>query len=318
VSFLSACSWKFGIDGLQVFRAELNLKSGMIAPDVIGAGCFRDRDHSRFLEKPGKRDLEGACPMLLPDRLQGAGAGEPALLDGAVGHQRHSACRHPRDQLEFRAAPRDVVEHLVGRAVLSTGHLEQFLHVLDVEVAHAPVADLPRAPKLLEAGDRFLQRHGPAPVQEVKVEPVRPEALETALAGLHDAPAACIVRIDLAHEEKPLALVEQSLGDKLLGGALPIHFGGIDQGHPKLDAKAQRLNLLGPATGGFGHLPGALSQHRNGFACRQHHISAHEGPPPVADTLSRFATRLQSASGSERCVVSRSSCSFHAGEQDGS
>jgi hypothetical protein len=76
----------------------------------------------------------------------------------------------PRQQIVFDAAVFPIVEHLVGADLAAAGNLDEILHVGEVEVADAPTADLARALKHSERLDRFLERNGTAPMQQVKVD----------------------------------------------------------------------------------------------------------------------------------------------------
>ena len=80
-------------------------------------------------------------------------------------------------------------------------------------------------------------------MQEVEVEAVGPEPAQAALAGLDHALAAGVVRIDLADQEHALPEVPERFADELLGPALAVHLGGIDEGHPELDPEPQRRDL---------------------------------------------------------------------------
>ena len=76
------------------------------------------------------------------------------------------------------------------------------------------------------------------------------------------------------------------LAPRLLGLALAIHLGGVDERHTELDTEAQRGDLLAPAPAVAGHLPGALSKRRALLATRQLHapfgfILARAVPPFV-------------------------------------
>ncbi len=96
---------------------------------------------------------------------------QPALLDRAVGHDRHPVTRKPRYQVVFRATPGKVVEDLVGLTACAAAR-DEFLHVVGVEIADAPAQDLARRDQPLHGLDRLGERNIAAPVQEIQVEPV--------------------------------------------------------------------------------------------------------------------------------------------------
>ena len=124
--------------------------------------------------------------------------GQRALVDGRVGHQRHLPRALPGQQVELDAAAAERVPHLVGAAGRAAGHGHQLLHVVQVEVAHAPVADPAQLLQPLEAFHRLPQRHVAAPVQQVQVDVVQLQPAPAALAGRQHALRAGVVRVDLA------------------------------------------------------------------------------------------------------------------------
>ncbi len=191
------------------------------------------------------------------------------MIDGAVRHRRHLPPGKPRQQIELRSAPRDVVQDLVRHARIAAGHREEVFHVVGIEVADAPVTDLARATQRLEPFDRLRERHRAAPVQQIQIEPFGLQPFQALLArGLHTAPAG-IVRIDLADEEHVVAHAVQRFAQQRLGRAVAVHFGGIDERHAEFDAFAQRGDLGGTARRLLAHLPRALPQFRNALAVRQ-------------------------------------------------
>jgi hypothetical protein len=97
-----------------------------------------------------------------PDK--GMVANETALLDRTVGHRRHAAFGQPREQIALWPATRQFVEDLIGRTG-SSAVGDEFLHVVDVEVADAPAQDLARVDEPLHRIDRLAERHAAAPVQ---------------------------------------------------------------------------------------------------------------------------------------------------------
>ena len=64
----------------------------------------------------------------------------------------------PGQKLEFDAAPSEVVEDLIGGAGVAALQREQLLHVVDIEIADAEIADLAVGEQRLEAGKRLLER----------------------------------------------------------------------------------------------------------------------------------------------------------------
>src|SRR6266508_4961042 len=76
---------------------------------------------------------------------------------------------------------------------------EELAHVVDVEIRHAPAGDLAVGAQALERVDRLRERDAAAPMQQVKIESLDPEARETSFAGRYGAFSAGVVRIQLAH-----------------------------------------------------------------------------------------------------------------------
>jgi hypothetical protein len=72
----------------------------------------------------------------------------------------------------------EVIEDLVAGDLTVAGNRARRLELMDVEVADAPRQDLARLLKLLEGGDRVLERMLAGPVQEIRVQPVGPEPAE--------------------------------------------------------------------------------------------------------------------------------------------
>src|SRR5262245_13148228 len=62
---------------------------------------------------------------------------------GRIGHHRHAMPLTPWQQATFNAAVAETVGDLIGRAAIALWNPEQFFHVADFEVGHAPGADLP-------------------------------------------------------------------------------------------------------------------------------------------------------------------------------
>ena len=124
-----------------------------------------------------------------------------ALLDRRIGHDRDVALAAPRDQVEFRAAPRQIVEDLVRGHRRAAAQPCPFFHVGTVEIADPVVADLAVALQLVERGERFGERVRAAPVQEVKIDAVGLEAFEAALASLDRAALRGVVGQYLADDE---------------------------------------------------------------------------------------------------------------------
>src|SRR5215470_16710038 len=100
-------------------------------------------------------------------------------------------------------------------------------------------------------------------MQEIKVDAVCAEPLQTPLAGSN---GACVCRVlgqHLGHDEALVTPPLDSLGnDKLCA---------VDQRHAEIEPKLQRRDLLTAAPPTFAHVPGALAELRHLLTRRQRH-----------------------------------------------
>ncbi len=86
------------------------------------------------------------------------------------------------------------------------------------------------ADELVEPVERLVERRRPPPVHQVEVEPVGCEAPEAALAGPHRGVSPGIGRKDLAHQEHLVPPPAYRFTHQLLGVAVAVHLGGVDEG----------------------------------------------------------------------------------------
>src|SRR5581483_6028854 len=172
----------------------------------------------------------------------------------------------PGQQIVLDAAAAKVVEKLVRLDVFAAWHGPQLLHVGEVEIAHAEVANLAGVAQRLERFDRLGQWYAAAPMQQIKVDAIGAQALEAALAGSHGTFARGIVRIDFGNQKRPIALTGERLADQRLRQSLAVHLGGIDKSHAQVEAEPDRCDLLDTTRPVFAVAPSAQSQCRNGFA----------------------------------------------------
>src|ERR1700755_2689991 len=71
---------------------------------------------------------------------------------------------------------------------------------------------------------------------------------------------------DLADQKDVVSASLDRFPDKLLGAAVGIHLGSVNQSHAEIDAEAQRRDLLVSPTRVLGHVPSALTEDRNGLS----------------------------------------------------
>ena len=83
-----------------------------------------------------------------------------------------------------------------------------------------------------------------APVIEIEVEIVRPKMGKTLVERLHEPRPARVRGNDLRHEEEAAAVVGANrLPDQRLRTSIAVHLRRVDEGHPRLDSRAQCLHL---------------------------------------------------------------------------
>jgi hypothetical protein len=172
----------------------------------------------------------------------------------------------PGEQIVFRAAAAEIVEDLVRRAVPAIGYPPELFHVRRVEVAHAPVADVAGPAQRLEGIDGLGQWVAAAPVEEVEVDPVGAEPLQTPGAGGGDAFSRRVVRVDLADDEDFVPPAGRGLAHHLLGPALGVHLSCVDQRHAEIEPVAKGGHLGGALVPPLAHVPGALAEGRDSLA----------------------------------------------------
>ena len=94
--------------------------------------------------------------------------------------------------------------------------------------------------ELLEAAIVSLSGYPAAPVQQVAVETIGPEARKRAFAGLDRARRGCVLRHHLGDEEHLVAPAGDRLRDQQFG--IAVEFGRVDVGHAEIEAAAERGN----------------------------------------------------------------------------
>ena len=87
-----------------------------------------------------------------------------------------------------------------------------------------------------ERFERLLERHRAAPVQQVQIEIVGPQALQAVLARRDRAAARRVLGQHLADEIDLLAPPRDDLRDELFGAAVAVHLGRVDKVQTKVEA----------------------------------------------------------------------------------
>src|SRR4029079_16517391 len=104
--------------------------------------------------------------------------GEQArLLDRRIRHHRHSSLAHPGKEVKLDAATRQIVEQLIGLDAACAGYRGQLPHILDIEIAHAEVADLSRFLQRREGFQGISKRNAASPMQKVEIQAIGAEPL---------------------------------------------------------------------------------------------------------------------------------------------
>src|SRR4029077_17215343 len=108
-------------------------------------------------------------------------------------------------------------------------------------------------------------------MQEIKIDMIGLEALQAALAGVDHALLRGVVGQYLADDEEALAGAGGGARDDLLGGAVAVHLGGVDEGHAEFDAELQGGLLVGGAAALLAHMPSAQAKGRYALAIGEGH-----------------------------------------------
>src|ERR1700722_20563821 len=94
----------------------------------------------------------------------------------------------PGNDRVFNGTFVQVIQSLIAGELTFSGKVPDFFEVRHVKVAHAPGENLSVLPQLFEGRYGFLKRISTAPVQEVTIQPVRPEPAQRSLAGRNRCP----------------------------------------------------------------------------------------------------------------------------------
>ena len=195
---------------------------------------------------------------------------QQTLLDRRVRDDRPTPLAHPGDEIPLDAASFEVVQDLVRHEALeATFDPGELLHVVDVEIAHARIADLLRLEEILESRERLPEWHLAAPVKKVEVDLLGIEPAETSVAGHGHALARGVLGIELRHDEHLIAAARDRLADDALGAAICIHLRRVDEVHSEIDPGAQRGDFARALALVFSHTPRALAEHGYGLAARE-------------------------------------------------
>ena len=146
---------------------------------------------------------------------------------------------------------------------------------VDIEIADAEMPDLAVALQLLECGDRVLERHTALPVQQIQVETLGTEPLQTGFAGSDRPLTPGIGRQYLADQKHVVTAIRDGFAHEPFRAPAAVHLGGVDQRQPTFDTGLQCGDFLPTGRGVIAQKPGALT-HRRDVLCAGQFDVLHE------------------------------------------
>src|SRR5215813_10733711 len=175
-----------------------------------------------------------------------------------IGHHRHAVLLAPWQQVMFNDAVADIVRHLICRAAIALWNTEQVFQVADLEVGHAPGANLPcRAQIFKSCHDAGKVGDAIWPVQQIEIEIISAETSEARLTSARDAVSRHVAGPHLRYQEYAIALTSDHAADEFLGA---VHFRRVDQRHPERKACAQRFFFISLRMSSLSETRRALAQ----------------------------------------------------------
>ena len=219
-------------------------------------------------EHPRERDLRRRGAVLLGDLADGAGsATQRAAVDRRVRHERHAPLAAPRQQVELGLAAREVVEHLVGRDPSPPATATSSARSSASKLLTPQWRILPSAFSSRECLDGLRERVA-----------ARASAAGRGRSGRSGGARGCarrrrfvpsrlaFVGQHLADEEDLVPAPVDRVADELLGGAVAVHLGRVDQRQAELEAEPERAKLLRAGGPLLAHLPRPLAEDGNPLA----------------------------------------------------
>ncbi|MNR43010.1 hypothetical protein D3C85_1615890 [compost metagenome] len=99
-------------------------------------------------------------------------------------------------------------------------------------------------------------------MQQVQIDVFGLQAPQAARAGLGNALATGVVRVDLADQKDFVAQTSDGFCDHFLGATFSVHFRGVDQRHAQLYAQSEGRDFTRVRRGILAHTPSALADDR--------------------------------------------------------
>ena len=103
-------------------------------------------------------------------------------------------------------------------------------------------------------------------MQQIEIDHIGLQPLQTAFAGVNNPAIGSIVRIDLRDQKDLVAPACHRLGNDLLGTAFAIHLRRIDQVQSKVETGLQRIDFTQSPSVPLAHAPGTKPQRRHLFS----------------------------------------------------
>ena len=185
----------------QVVLVQAQVQCSSVFAHMRLAFRLWNGDDALLPHEPGKRHLGRRRVVADRDIHELAGAEELPLIQRRIGNDRDMAPATPRHQCVFNTATLDVVHDLVRSHPCAGTRADEFLHIGEIEIAHAPVAYLAGTPELAECLQGLEKRNFLPPVQEIEVEPIRLEPSQAALARCNRAATCGVLRQNFADQK---------------------------------------------------------------------------------------------------------------------
>lgn len=130
------------IDFGKIVCVQLQRAGSGIGTHMRRRSGFGNGDDIAAADGPRKRHRSGRNATTLADGVQDRMIQQRAAAKRRIRHHGYLVRGAPGQQVEFDAAAASVVQHLVDQAMRAAIDCPELLHVIDVEVRHAPIADL--------------------------------------------------------------------------------------------------------------------------------------------------------------------------------